>query len=320
MILDRDSRAEIEWWLSNFDTWNGSRLWDYRPRITVVGMVDASGFAWGAHTTRTFAGIGLLEARGSLTVQEARNDSTYREMVGFLRFLETVAPKLHGKANAFQMGSDSASGVRLVNSQNGHMRHDYQALLLQIFLFCLEQDIRLHMDWFPREQNTHADRLSKAKDDDDLMLDPDEFWAVHTDPLWGPYDWDRTASSVNHQAVREQRFSAQWDCPGCTTVDCFLDDWAGWNNWSNPPFILIPRILQHMRACHAFGTILVPAWPNRPWWCLLFPGAGTSAPWVVRIKHLPARRGLFRKAFGGSSVPAPSPTWDCFLVKLDFRP
>jgi hypothetical protein len=305
-------RRECVFWLEFFDRWNHTKIWDYRPRIRMTAYTDASGHAWGGHTSSFSTPI---EARGSHPAEHLGKDSTFLEIAAYINFIKAILPHLQGKAISLSIGTDSAAGDKIWSRGAGHMRPDYNILLIELFTLCAAHDIRLHTFWVPRELNTHADRLSKIRDDDDLMFDPHEFQIMHNDPVWGPYDHDRCASTFNAQLPT---FTSYWHCPGSAGVDCFSQDWAGVNNWCNPVFAFIPRILQHMSYCRARGTVLVPNWPDRPWYPLLFPRPGATAPWLLEVKRLKARHGLFRFAYGGSSRPAPAPRWDILLLRIDF--
>jgi hypothetical protein len=52
--------------------------------------------------------------------------------------------------------------------------------------------------------------------------------------------------------------------PEAIATDALLQRWSGWNAWTNPPWILIPRILAKTVREKATMTILVPFWESAP--------------------------------------------------------
>lgn len=49
---------------------------------------------------------------------------------------------------------------------------------------------------------------------------------------------------------------------------------------------MIGRVLDHMSACHASGTLIVPEWPLMHWWPRLFPYGNEAGP-VLGVIELP---------------------------------
>ena len=52
-------------------------------------------------------------------------------------------------------------------------------------------------------------------------------------------------------------------------LDAFSASWNNENNWLFPPPCSIVRVLRHLRASKADGTLMVPEWHSSPWWPLL---------------------------------------------------
>ena len=90
--------------------------------------------------------------------------------------------------------------------------------------------------------------------------------------------------------------------------------WTADNNWCNPPWSLLPDLVQKLRQSGAPATVIAPHWPDRPWYRdlselavdsvlfppsqgLFYPGRpqlrGRAGPpaWSVVAFRLPSRRG-----------------------------
>ncbi len=89
----------------------------------------------------------------------------------------------------------------------------------QLFWFCLEHRIVLHINWVPRELNQLANDASKLLDSSDWQLHPEMF--AFLDGRWGPHSVDLFASSKNAHCARY--FSRYW-CLGSQGVDAFSHD------------------------------------------------------------------------------------------------
>ncbi|KAK3269709.1 hypothetical protein CYMTET_21853 [Cymbomonas tetramitiformis] len=105
------------------------------------------------------------------------------------------------------------------------------------------------------------------------------------DGLWGQHTVDRFATDKN---ALLPRFNSRWWCPGSENIDCFsLTDWWLENNWCNPPFGLVGRLLEVLRRFSAVATIIVPYWTGRHWWPILCPDGQHFAPFVRDWRELP---------------------------------
>ena len=87
------------------------------------------------------------------------------------------------------------------------------------------------------------DALSKFHDGDDWMLNSKYFRIL--DKLWGPHTFDRFASATNKQC---EKFNSRFWCPASAGVNALAYNWVGQNNWVNPPYALIGRVLLHMKC------------------------------------------------------------------------
>ena len=99
----------------------------------------------------------------------------------------------------------------------------------------------MSVHWVPRELNQAADDASKLSDGDDWILNPAVFREL--DARWGPHACDRFASDKKHLCPV---FYSQFFRPGSAGVDSFAFSWHNANNWINPLFNLIGRVLRKL--------------------------------------------------------------------------
>ena len=90
----------------------------------------------------------------------------------------------------------------------------------------------------------------------------------------------------------------------------FQSDWGEFNNWVNPPFRLIPKILDILNHTGAQATVIAPMWPAQPFHYRLMD-MSIAAP----IRLPPAKRFCIPM---GSCIPEPmkNPKWKIFAWRL----
>lgn len=217
-----------------------------------------------------------IEFRGELTVEQQKESSTFREAVGVESLLKFAGPLLEGRAVELKVDNmclayGLGGKVRGLEHKvfGGSKKPKIQALVRRIFLLCLKWHMRLKVVWIPRELNERADYLSKMTEHYDFRLGEWSFRQL--DHAWGPHTIDRF-SSDRTVMVGSGRFNSRFLCLNssrCEGIDAFAQDWRGENNWCHPPYKMVGRVVQHMRACKASGTVVLPFWERAAWWPLV---------------------------------------------------
>jgi hypothetical protein len=195
----------------------------------------------------------------------------------------------------------------------------FNALLERIFHWCAAHNVNIWFEWIRRDLNVIADALSNVLDRSDWKLLPE--WFEKLSGMWGPFDVDRFASHLNNQLPT---FNSLFWCPGTSGVDCFTLDWFGLNNWVNADYSQMHRVLMHMKYCKARGCLIVPYWPGRPWWHMLFPTGEfwSKAEWGQGVKDVfvfPRGAPIFAEAYGGSRKAARPPKFLALAVYVDYE-
>lgn len=309
VTLTDDVRDELIFWsLCDRNSFRGSIFPAPEIGSAVRFASDASDKGWGSLSLDP---AGLV-AHGFFTPEERDESSTHRELRGLLYALQAFARHCSGRRVSFQV--DNLNVTYIVD--HGSRKPALNWLAQEIHRHCSANDILLSLHWVPRYLNQAADDVSKISDKEDWMLSRVEF--ARLDALWGPHDADLFASKLNALCPV---FYTRHHCPDSAGVDAFLADWSGTNNWINPPFSLIGRVISKLRADRAVATLVVPYWTGRHWWPLLAPQPGTFADFVTGWTWLPRRSGLFCSGEGsGNAVDAPPPAWAVLALRVDFRP
>ena len=63
----------------------------------------------------------------------------------------------------------------------------------------------------------------------------------------------------------ESYLSVKWD-PGTEGVDAlFQTNWHSELNFVNPPFRLLPKVIEHIQKTRSEATVIAPCWPAKTW-------------------------------------------------------
>ena len=172
----------------------------------------------------------------------------------------------------------------------------------RIFNICKSHDIKLVVEWVPRELNQYADYLSKVVDHDDWQTSLPLF--NYLEKRWGPHTIDRFASSSN---TRLRRFNSKYLCPNTEQVNAFSTSWEMENNYLVPPVSYVPKVLTHLKSSQGKGTLVVPHWPSAAFFPLLFEDSNVYEPFVKALEIIPFETGLLvqgenKECFIGSDL------------------
>jgi hypothetical protein len=285
-----------------------------RPALTI--WTDASDFAWGGHTNDPNGHV----AQGYLTPAERLESSTFRELRAILYVLQAFE-HLFRRGETVVVFTDSKSSMWILN-KGGSAKEHLHAVALQVFRFAMAKGIRLVAIFIPRTQNERADEISKWWDKDDWQIHPVLFNALSA--LWGLHTFDRFGSHLNSLCPS---FNSYFWCPRTAGVDAFTFDWAGLNNWINPPFRLISTVLRHLHACAATATLIVPAWTKQHWWSTLCPDGrhfrSFVTDWVslgdiADAAGIPRRSMFLPGAARGNGQGIRPPAYALFALRVSF--
>ena len=248
LFLSHKCIQELNWWLNSVDSFNYREV---RPEIIDHQVeVDASSACWGA----VFSG---LEAKGDWNPRVSKKSSNYRELLAILMALETFKNLLKG--STVEILSDNSTAGAYVRNKGGPIP-ELSEIAMSIWGLAEDFHISLICTHIPGVLNSAADRLSRSPDIHNWMLHPALFrWL---DKKFGPFTIDRFASNMNAQLPR---FNSRFWEPNSEGINALAQDWSQENNYANPPWALIPRVIQKIIADQAECTIIAPVFPAQPW-------------------------------------------------------
>lgn len=275
VTLNEDVLKELLFWRVNLAKLNGIPIWPIKSAPTKVVYSDASDTGCGS----------LLETGGELFQQnwseyESTKSSTYRELLTVSLALKSFVNRL--KAQTVLWYTDNKNVTQIISC--GSRIEELQSIAFDIFSSCVRNGIHLDVQWIPRDLNSVSDDMSRVVDFDDYTIHDDVFNTI--DWVWGPHSCDRFACYYNTKLVK---YNSRYFQPGTSGVNAFSQDWQYDNNWLCPPVYLTCKVLKHLRACNAQGTLIVPVWKSAHFWPLLCADGvhwnGFIHDWLVLPNH-----------------------------------
>jgi hypothetical protein len=228
--------------------------------------------------------------------------------------LKSLPTELRNKEVVLYTDNLGVETILKKGASNSEPCHD---IVVEIFWLCMSLGITLTCHWIPRDKNQLADYLSKIMDRNDWQLNTKWFRAL--DRKWGKHTVDRFATHSNNVV---QKFNSYWYCPGTAGVNAFCQkDWGTENNWCNPPFRQIGRLVRLLQEEAAVATVIVPIWRKQSWWPVICPDGKHLASFVVDWAELPRESDLFLPGrFNANTAGVGAPTFRVLALRIDCRP
>ena len=200
--------------------------------------------------------------------------STFRELLAVKFVLQSYGTILRNQTLQINIDNFGATRILTIGSSKPHL----QQLAMEIFSYCLRNDIKIMPEWIPREQNYDADYYSKIRDTDGWGIDNVCFNYINS--RFGPFSVDRFADDRNKKL---SVFNSRYYCPGTSHVNAFTADWGNDNNWLCHPVSIIGSTIKHVRLCKGIGTLLVPIWESSYFWPLIYPNGLHFADFIKDV-------------------------------------
>ena len=292
LILNEESKRDLLWWCNCLESWNGKSI--LTTDIDGQLVTDASHIGWGGH-------YGAHVTQDCWDKHMSRQHSNVREITAVLLSLRAFRPLLTGKT--IQILSDHVTTVAYINHMGGPIPQLTEIAKL-IWREAITNNVTIIARNLSGQLNNQADLLSRMKDKHEWMVSRPLFSFL--DSVWGPHTIDRFASMTSAQLPL---YNARHLDPNGMCVDALAQkDWGRHNNYVNPPFRLLDKILDIVVQQKADATIIAPLWPAQTWFRRL--QNLTICP-PIRI----FRRGIIAL---NHSVPEPlrNPKWKIYAWRV----
>ena len=293
--LSHQAMKDLKAMLKEVQNHKGAYIWP--PAPTHVLYTDASESGWGAV-------LGTFEAQGHWMHYQKHLHIGALEIMAVYFGLLAFRRQLKGAVVQVKVDNQNAyhNLHRWVSSVPIYMRY-----LRKIMKLSEQHDFLIIPKWVPSEQNV-ADSLSRHVSKEEWKMERTYF--LRMQQLYGPHTIDRFASHTSSQLPLYN--SAKYDT-FTAGVDAFAQaDWESHNNWINPPFSMLSRVvnrLVHMTKCRT--TICVPQWPTAKWY----------RPLIKRAKAVhvvPAGTFAFCRVHSGQQEDRFAFKWPTLLIRLEW--
>lgn len=299
VTLSQRAMEELRFWRDQLQNYTSHGM--IPAQFTTTLHCDASDDGWGAHCHAASA-FGYFDP----DLCAPHTSSTYRELMGLLHAIKTpeIVEVIRNQRARFIL--DSSAAVFNLNNGGGP-KPDLAQLVKEIWAQCVRIGVDASAEWVSRSKNEYADTLSKYRDRADWMLNRSLFSAL--DRRWGPHTVDRFASAHNAQCLR---FNSRYHDPHAEATDAFRQDWSRENNFCNPDFNDLDRVLAHAYEHYAVMTVIFPRWESATWFIPIVAAAS-------EIVALPAFNRTFIPGPRSAQTVLNAPSWDVWAARVDFR-
>lgn len=252
LTIDIPTMTDLVWWLEALEGWNG-RSFKKESKQLLQLTTDASGRSWGGTIVNT-----NHKAQGFWDVETFGLHSNAKEMLAVLLTLKSLLNIVKGKS--IQILSDSVTTCAYINFQGGSIR-TLDIIARNIWDLSIRNNVTIQAKHIAGKQNTEADRLSRLPGQYEWRMHPKLFQFI--DSVYGPHTIDRFASILTRQTKRYN--SLFWD-PESEAIDALhQSNWQQEMNFVNPPFRLLPRVIELIQRSGAEATVVAPYWPAKIW-------------------------------------------------------
>ena len=298
LSLDSPSIRDLQWWLDAVSAWNG-RSFEQKTKEVIQIATDASSMGWGGTIISSH-----WEAQGTWDPQTSSKSSNYRELSAVYLTLRSFLPLIRGKT--VTIFSDNITTVANINL-HGSSHKDLTDIATKIWSLVIRNSMSLQAKFLAGKSNCHADRLSRLPQQYEWILHP--LLYAFLDDQYGPHTIDRFASMNTAQC---ERYNSLYLDPYTSGVDALEQtDWCQHNNFVNPPFRLLQRVLNLIISTKAQATVIAPWWPAMPWFQTI------RAIAVCPPLKLPSPKLMCFPILAETPEPLKNHSWRMFAWRVD---
>lgn len=254
MSLSDRAIEDITWWHDNVQ-YSCNTILKGNPSYTVTS--DACKTGWGAT-------LGSVRTGGLFSFEESNYHINILELKAVLFSLKALCSDM--QTVHIKVLSDNSTTVHTINNMGSCKSMQCNLVVHEIWDWAIQRDIWLTVSHIPGVDNISADEESRKCDTrKEWKLNEDIFSHIisHFDST---PDIDLFASRINTQLPM---FCSYYPDPDAAIINAFSFSWGDTMFYCFPPFSCIGRCLQKIIHDRANGIMVVPNWPNQPWFTLL---------------------------------------------------
>lgn len=243
-------KSDFDWWKENIELCkNPIRDFSFRMEI----FSDASKSGWGIFCDGK-------SSHGFWNEDDLTHDINFLELRAAFYGLKCFASEARDCQILLRI--DNTTAISYINRMGSIQFVELSDLARDIWKWCERRNIWLFASYIPSKENVEADAESRR-------LHPETEYELSADgysrivKVLGQPDIDLFASRANTKC---STFVSWRPDPEASSVDAFTISWKPFFFYAFPPFSIIHRVLQKIRAEKSRGIVVVPVWPAQPWW------------------------------------------------------
>jgi len=248
----------LHWWSDRDNLMVGQPLGPFVGDHTLY--TDASMTQWGAHDDTT-----TFQVSGVWSLQDKSQSINFLELKAVLLALRS-AP-LSWQSLKLLIATDNSTVVAYINNQGGTRSMLLLDLTSDLFRLAEERQLTLRARHIPGRLNRFADLLSRP----DQIVNTE--WTLSMQAatqLWSIWGRPHLDLMATHLTSRLPTFVSPFPHPQAYAVDAMSLQWDRMDAYVFPPWSMIQEVLVKLSLATAcVFTLVVPRWPNRPWFPLL---------------------------------------------------
>ncbi|KAG7309814.1 hypothetical protein JYU34_004322 [Plutella xylostella] len=250
--IPRSIQGDLYWWLHNIDT----ATHPIRGNNFILEIFsDSSRTGWGA-------ACGNDRASGRWTEQELDNHINFLELKAAYFGLKIFAKHIQNCEVLLRI--DNTTAISYINRMGGvqfpHLNHIAQ----KIWAWCEKRRIFVFASYIASQENYIADAESR-KVSTDIEWELADYAFSKIKRRFGTPVIDLFANRINSKC---SRYISWHSDPYALAIDAFTISWADEYFYAFPPFSVILKTLRKIVNDQAEGIVVVPNWPNQPWYPL----------------------------------------------------
>ena len=242
----------LDWWLDKKNVLRGQPLHPLRHALQV--FTDASNEGWGAHLREA-------TARGVWSKPESHFHINFLELKAVWMALKSFEHLC--RHQIVLIATDNTTVVSYINKEGGMRSGSLCALLLRLLSWCHPRGIVLRARHIPGRLNVIADKLSRHNQviQMECSLSQQVFSLLFSS--WDLPHLDLFATRFNHVL---SRFVSPVSDPTAWAVDALSIPWENLDVYAFPPVSLLNQVVSKVmdQGCRRM-VLIVPGWPNMPW-------------------------------------------------------
>lgn len=250
IALTKECKSDILWWERNILSSESPII---RENPSLIIHTDASLFGWGASMPTVSTG-------GQFSLEEQQLHINILELKAALFGLQSLCNNTRNCHILIKI--DNTSAVTSINKMGSIKSIEMDSVVHDIWNWIISKNNWITATHIPGILNTEADKESRMQETrTEWMLCKNDFHKIIQELSFNP-KIDLFASRLNNQLPA---FVSYRPDPLAMAINAFTLDWGETPFYAFPPFSIIPRVLQKIFHDKASGILVVPDWPNQPW-------------------------------------------------------